>query len=107
MRKRALLSREELRPDDLLTLAQACEVLLNGNLTPASLRREREKGRLVTFKIAGKEFVTPNSIIAMRLMCTCPPIERVEGLSAFQVLDSVEAGDLTLEAAIPHPSKVR
>ncbi|MAU94683.1 MAG: excisionase [Fulvimarina sp.] len=69
MRKRALLSRDELRPDDLLTLAQACEVLLNGHLTPASLRRERDRGNLVTERIAGKEFMTPAEIEAMRERC--------------------------------------
>ncbi|MBB4005499.1 hypothetical protein [Aurantimonas endophytica] len=69
MAKRALLSRAELQPDDLLTLAHACELLLNSNLTPASLRRERDRGNLVTEKIANKEFVTPAEIQAMRERC--------------------------------------
>ncbi|MEX6508632.1 excisionase [Jiella sp. M17.18] len=49
--------------------AQACEVLLNGNLTPAALRRERDRGNLVTERIANKEFVTPAAIAAMRERC--------------------------------------
>ena len=91
--RRAFLSRDHLRPDDLLTLAQACELLLNGNLTPASLRREHDRGNLITERIANKEFVTPAAIEAMRERCRTPGVpgakpqseirDEVAGVGAF------------------------
>ena len=71
--KRPLRSRDELNPDDPITLKDACAIFFHDAITPKSLRTERDKGNLVTEKIAGREFVTPAAIAAMRERCQTGP----------------------------------
>lgn len=66
---RALRHRDDLRADDLLRLADACEIVFCGVLTPAALRREAARGNLTIERIAGKDFVTPAALAEMRERC--------------------------------------
>ena len=59
--------------DEPLRLAEACRVLFGGRLTPSALRAEARRGTLVIERIAGKDFVTPAAIRAMREKCRVPP----------------------------------
>ena len=62
-------------PDALLRLEDAVkEAFPLGGMTVKGLRRERDAGRLVTEKIAGKEFTSLRSIEEMRRQCRVPAL---------------------------------
>ena len=56
--------------DAPLRLAQAARIAFpNGSMTASGLRRERDRGRLVVERIAGKDFTTLANIERMRELC--------------------------------------
>jgi hypothetical protein len=64
------LSTTDIGPDTPLRLADAIRVAFpSGGMAPSGLRRERDRGRLVMERIAGKDFVTLRSINEMRALC--------------------------------------
>src|SRR5262245_17446177 len=62
--------------EPFLTLKEAAEVCRrlfpSGRITERSLRTERERGRLHTFKLAGKVFTTERDLHAMIETARCP-----------------------------------
>lgn len=63
---------EDVGDDDLVTLAEACELFFRGRLTKSSLRREASRGNLEIIRIANKDFVTRNGIRTMIDKCRLP-----------------------------------
>ena len=55
--------------DAPLTLQEACDLIFRGNISPATLRSEARRGRLVIERIGNKDFVTPTAIKEMRKLC--------------------------------------
>ena len=57
-------------PDTPLRLIDALKIAFpHGGMTVSGLRRERDRGRLVMFKIAGKEFTTLGDIARLMQLC--------------------------------------
>lgn len=66
--------------DDLpMTLQQACDTVFGGAITPATLRVEHGRGRLVIIKVGRKQFVTHGGIKDMLNKCQLDPQERDPG----------------------------
>lgn len=64
------LDRSEIAPDTPLRLDVAAALAFpGGGMSAASLRLERDRGRLVVERIAGKDFTTLAEIDAMRDRC--------------------------------------
>lgn len=60
-------------PDEPIRLAEIVKIAFpSGDMTVAGLRRERDRGRLVTEIVAGKEYTTLNHIKRMRELCRVP-----------------------------------
>lgn len=55
--------------DAPLTLQEACDLIFRGNISPATLRAEARRGRLVIARIGKRDFVTPGAIKDMRKRC--------------------------------------
>jgi hypothetical protein len=67
-------------PDAPLRLADAVRICFpHGGMTVSGLRREAKAGRLVTEKIANKQFTTPRSIEQMRKLCRVEARDRACG----------------------------
>lgn len=84
-------------PDDdrPLRLAQAAEICFRpGDMTVSGLRRERDCGNLIVFKIAGKEFTTRAEIAKMIERCTMPAQERRSSIAA----EPVRSGEIAQAA---------
>jgi hypothetical protein len=65
-----LPDRASIRPDTPLRLAVAAAIAFpDGSMIASGLRREAAKGRLVTERIAGKDYVTLAEIENMRALC--------------------------------------
>jgi hypothetical protein len=47
-----------MEPDDPITLKEACEIVFRGRITPATLRAEASRGRLVISRIGKRDFTT-------------------------------------------------
>lgn len=66
--------------DAPLTLQEACDQIFRGNISPATLRAEARRGRLVIERIGRRDFVTPAAIREMRKLCeisqAVPPKEQ-------------------------------
>src|SRR5882672_10483099 len=67
---------EPLRLSDAVTLG-----FPHGGMTVSGLRREASHGRLVIFKIAGKDFTTLADIEGMKELCRAEAKARVSGSS--------------------------
>ena len=65
--------------DRPIRLSEACRFFPDGAMTPSGLRRERDKGNLRTFLIAGKEFTTYPFLKEMIDRCAAMPRDRVSG----------------------------
>jgi hypothetical protein len=63
----------EIGDDDPITLAEACEWFFRDRITPATLRAERNRGRLATMKIGRTEFTTRAAIKEMKRLCQGHP----------------------------------
>jgi hypothetical protein len=51
----------------------------DGSMTASGLRRERDRGRLATWMIAGKEYTTISAIEDMIKLCRVPANDRTSG----------------------------
>lgn len=70
MAKHSLPDPSKIEADTPLRLATAAALAFpNGGMTASGLRRERDRGRLVTEFVAGKEFTTLADIERMRKLC--------------------------------------
>ncbi len=66
---RRTLSRDDITDDTPIMLAVAAEIAFpDGTVSASSLRRERDKGRLVVSRIAGKDYTTLKAIRDMMEM---------------------------------------
>jgi hypothetical protein len=64
------LQLEDINPDHPILLKEAVRLAFpDGSMTVSGLRKERDRERLVTEMIAGKEYTTLNNIKAMRRLC--------------------------------------
>jgi hypothetical protein len=63
---------DDIRPDEPVPLAEACRLFFGGYITPATLRKEGQRGKIVLLRIANKHFVTPNAIKEMLNECQEP-----------------------------------
>jgi hypothetical protein len=64
------LRRDEIAADTPLRLDIAAQIAFpDGSMTVSGLRRERNRGRLVTSFVAGKEYVTLHAIAEMIALC--------------------------------------
>jgi len=59
--------------DDPLTLAEACQLIFRNAISPATLRAEADRGRLVIERIGRRDFVTRRAIREMRKKCEMAP----------------------------------
>ena len=60
----------DISPDQPIRLAMAAKIAFpDGSMTASGLRRERDRGRLVVEKIAGKEYTSLAQIERMRELC--------------------------------------
>lgn len=76
-RRVSVLPQAEIEPDTPLRLADAVMIAFPmGGMTVAGLRRERDRGRLRVYKIAGREFTTLADLDMMRELCLDPAKER-------------------------------
>src|SRR4051794_453728 len=67
-------------PDTPLRLKTAAQIAFPGEtMTVSGLRRERDRRRLVTERIAGKEFTTLRHIERMRELCRAQPKDQDYG----------------------------
>jgi hypothetical protein len=67
-------------PNAPLRLAVAAEHAFPfGGMTASGLRKERDRGRLTTWMIAGKEYTTLNAIEEMKLLCRVEAQDRTSG----------------------------
>lgn len=65
--------------DEPLTLAEACKVIFRNTISPATLRAEAERGRLVIERIGRRDFVTRSAIREMRKKCEQVPAPKAQG----------------------------
>ena len=59
--------------DQPLTLKEACELIFRDSISPATLRAEADRGRLVIERIGRRDFVTRRAIREMRKKCELAP----------------------------------
>ena len=77
MRVPLIPNRPDITEDTPLRLAEAAELAFpGGGMTASGLRKERDRGRLETVFIAGKEFTTLRAIAEMRELCRVHPRDR-------------------------------
>src|SRR6266853_4256514 len=58
------------KPDDLLRLDDAARLCFpHGRMTASALRCEARKGRLATYRVAGKDYTTPADCDRMKTLC--------------------------------------
>src|SRR5262252_3816307 len=61
-----------------LRLSEAARLAFpDGSMTATALRRERDKGRLVTERICGRDYTTLANIMEMRKLCRVSPREPI------------------------------
>lgn len=65
--------------DEPLTLAEACQLIFRNAISPATLRAEAGRGRLVIERIGRRDFVTRRAIREMRKKCEQAPAPKVQG----------------------------
>jgi hypothetical protein len=77
------LKLDQIGPDTLLRLKDAVSIAFPmGGMTVSGLRKERDRGRLVVEKIAGREFTSLRNIEKMREKCR--DVQRVHGSGSNQ-----------------------
>src|ERR1700744_1517716 len=68
--QRSLPAPDTLKPDTPLRLEVAAAIAFpDGSMSASGLRRERDRGRLTTEQIAGKDYTTLANIERMRELC--------------------------------------
>lgn len=101
----------DIDPDEPVRLADIVKIAFpSGDMTVAGLRRERDRDRLVTEMIAGKEYTTLNHIKRMRELCRVPakvhdfgsglPAEKETGSSRKPSGSSKTAGNISPQDAL-------
>lgn len=74
MTKASILPPREVGPDTFLRLSVAAGLFFpDGSMTASGLRRERDRGTLEVWSIAGKEYTTGAAIAQMREACRVRP----------------------------------
>lgn len=68
---------ESVDEDEPLTLAEACEIVFRGRITPDTLRAEAARGNLAIERIGRRDFVTRAAIKDMREKCRAVPQQKV------------------------------
>ncbi len=72
--------------DEPLTLEEACKVIFKSAISPASLRAEARRGRLVIERIGRTDFVTRAAVREMRNQCRLPvPPQKVPASGSNQL----------------------
>jgi hypothetical protein len=88
---------DNIDPNAPLRLAVAAEQAFPfGGMTPSGLRKERGRGRLTTWMIAGKEYTTLNAIEEMLEKCRLPnnlPVSGFDRQEEFHLLAGAGAAD--------------
>lgn len=64
--------------DEPLTLKEACQLVFRNAISPATLRAEAERGRLVIERIGRRDFVTRRAIREMRKKCEMAPAQKAQ-----------------------------
>lgn len=59
-----------------LTLKEACTLIFRDTISPATLRAEADRGRLVIERIGRRDFVTRRAIREMRKRCEVAPAQK-------------------------------
>jgi hypothetical protein len=62
--------------DEPLTLKEACDLIFRNAISPATLRAEADRGRLVIERIGRRDFVTRRAIREMRKKCELAPAQK-------------------------------
>jgi hypothetical protein len=55
--------------DDPITLAEACELVFHNRIRVPTLRREKERGNLVTYRVGRRGFTTVRDVREMLQRC--------------------------------------
>jgi len=66
--------------DTPITLKEACRIVFQDKITPATLRAEARRGRLIIESIGNKHFTTLAYIEEMRIKCRRPADQQETGL---------------------------
>jgi hypothetical protein len=70
--------------DEPITLAEACQHIFKGRITPDTLRAEAKRGRLEIERIGRQDFVTIAGIREMRKKCRTAPQQKDQGSGSNQ-----------------------
>lgn len=90
----------EVAADAPLTLKEACSIFFRGRITPATLRAEARRGRLVIMRIGRADFVTPSAMREMMKRCqTRPEASSIPTLKGGVVLSESDRPQSALAAA--------
>ena len=93
-----MIDTAEIRPDTPIRLAEAALYAFpNGGMTAAGLRKERDRGHLKTYRVAGKEFTTPLDIERMLDLCRTHP-RALASISARPTADETPSGSSAMES---------
>jgi hypothetical protein len=89
---------KELGPNDFVRLRVAAERFFpDGTMTESGLRGEARRGRLVTWRIAGKDYTSFSAIEEMKAQCRS--VQRVQGsISEQQRAKNAAHGSSAMEA---------
>jgi hypothetical protein len=69
----------QIADDTPITLNEACSLFFRGTITPTTLRKEAQRGRLPIMRIGRTDFVTPAAVREMMKQCLVPPREHASG----------------------------
>src|SRR4051794_36061387 len=94
----ATLARDQVEPHTRLLLKHAAEIAFpDGSMGASSLRREHTRGRLVIYRICGRDYTTLADIEQMVMLCRSDP-KVLDCTSAPQRAKSEARGSSATEA---------
>lgn len=88
--------------EDLLTLAEACETLLQGKVKAATLEAAIKRGELTVMRLGRQRFVTPSLIDDWRKQCLRRQNRPVSGSDRPEASDAPRGSSSMEESRSPH-----
>jgi hypothetical protein len=87
--------------DNPITLAEACEKIFGGQIKPASLRAEAERGYLTIFRIGRRDFTTLAFVREMiKMKCGTPRPPETRSAPQLSESDHLKASRAALAATL-------
>lgn len=91
-----------LTPEQLLTLDEACETLLQGKVKAATLEAAIKRGELVPERLGRQRFVTPAIIAEWRARCRRSQSRPASGSDQREASDRPHGSSSTSASNTPH-----